>query len=162
MYRLTAAIVRPCILRATPRLIVPKPAALFSHIPSRSFASSHEWQQGPSHPLLDKIAKHPQIMQQLMDFTGFLQSKGVNLGKQPNFMEIVKIMSDPEVKEKTRKLVQDMQAAGITLDMNAIKEIQESMAKQQNPFNTQPEKKEEEEDEKKDGVLNKVKGYFKK
>ncbi|KAG1442538.1 hypothetical protein G6F56_011021 [Rhizopus delemar] len=71
-------------------------------------------------------------------------------------------MSDPEVKEKTRKLVQDMQAAGITLDMNAIKEIQESMAKQQNPFNTQPEKKEEEEDEKKDGVLNKVKGYFKK
>jgi hypothetical protein len=69
-------------------------------------------------------------------------------------------MNDPEVKEKTKKLVQDMQAAGITLDMTAIQELQASLAKQQqNPFEEKNEEKKEDEEK---GVLNKVKGLFKK
>ncbi|KAG0747231.1 hypothetical protein G6F57_010177 [Rhizopus arrhizus] len=159
LHRFTTTLVRPCVFRTTPRFVF-RSAALLSNTSTRSFASSHDWQQGPSHPLIDKIAQHPHIMQQLMDFTGFLQSKGVNLSKQPSFMEIVKIMNDPEVKEKTKKLVQDMQAAGITLDMTAIQELQASLAKQQqNPFEEKNEEKKEDEEK---GVLNKVKGLFKK
>jgi hypothetical protein len=67
-------------------------------------------------------------------------------------------MSDPEVKEITKKLVQDMQAAGITLDMKAVQELQAGLAKYNEVMGQQKE-----EDENKDqGVLNKVKGLFKK
>ncbi|CAO3700492.1 hypothetical protein G6F70_004923 [Rhizopus microsporus] len=157
LHRITLNIVRPCLYRATvPRLVAPRSLAALQT--TRSFASSHDWQQGISHPLIDKIAQHPHIMDQLVKFTEVLKDKGINVNKQPSFTEIVKVMSDPEVKEITKKLVQDMQAAGITLDMKAVQELQAGLAKYNEVMGQQKE-----EDENKDqGVLNKVKGLFKK
>lgn len=37
-------------------------------------------------------------------------------------------MNDPEIKEKVQKLAQDMQTAGIQLDMQTIQELQSSFA----------------------------------
>lgn len=40
----------------------------------------------------------------------------------------MKVMNDPEIKEKVQKLAQDMQTAGIQLDMQTIQELQSSFA----------------------------------
>ncbi|KAI8078263.1 uncharacterized protein B0P05DRAFT_543133 [Gilbertella persicaria] len=141
------------------------------HIPNGSFhttakqlfASSHDWQQAPKHPLIDKIQQHPHIMQQLVDFTQILQSKGVDVyGKQPSFMQLMKVMNDVEVKEKVAQLAKDMQAAGIQLDMNTIQELQSSFMSP--PSNQEQEQEQEEEQQRgrKRGVLSSVKGLFKK
>ncbi|KAI9282678.1 hypothetical protein BY458DRAFT_496971 [Sporodiniella umbellata] len=156
MFRLTTRISRSLFVR-NQHVHLPRSNRVLTALSTRTFASSHDWQQGPSHPVLDKISKHPQIVKQLTEFTYFLQSKGVELTQKPNYMQLMKVMSDPEVKEKTRQLVQDMQAAGITLDMNSIREIQEQMAKANDPFGEEKPK-----EEKKEGVMDKVKGYFKK
>jgi hypothetical protein len=133
------------------------------------FASSHDWQQPPQHPLIDKIQQHPHIMQQLVDFTALLQSKGVDVsGKQPSFMQIMKVMNDPEIKEKVQKLAQDMQTAGIQLDMSTIQELQSNFSNlspaPENIINEKSEdqKQQEEEHGRKRGVMNRVKGLFKK
>ncbi|KAG2215155.1 hypothetical protein INT46_006541 [Mucor plumbeus] len=147
------------------------------------FASSHDWQQtpAPQHPLIEKIQKHPHIMQQLVDFTQLLQSKGVDVsGKQPSFMQIMKVMNDPEIKEKVQKLAQEMQAAGIQLDMQAIQELQSNFSsmsantatpqstsiidEKQSAVNEKHEHQQQGEKEhgRKRGVMNRVKGLFKK
>ncbi|CAO3631116.1 unnamed protein product [Cunninghamella echinulata] len=100
-------------------------------------------------------------MQQLIEFTAFLQTKGIDpTGKQLNYMQVIKVMQDPEVKEKVQKLAKEMQNAGIQLDMATIAELQKSLG--QTPFDQT--KKEDNDDDKKsdDGVMNKVKGFFKK
>lgn len=81
-------------------------------------------------------------------------------------------MNDPEIKEKVQKLAQDMQGAGIQLDMNTIQELQSSFADMAKEYESvQPtadaildEKKPvvEEERGRKRGVISKVKGLFKK
>lgn len=63
----------------------------FHHKSINYFASSHDWNDSkpPVHPLIEKIQQHPQIMDQLVDFTNLLQSKGVDVsGKQPSFMQV--------------------------------------------------------------------------
>lgn len=55
------------------------------------FASSHDWNSSkpPTHPLIEKIQQHPHIMDQLVDFTNLLQTKGVDVsGKKPSFMQV--------------------------------------------------------------------------
>jgi hypothetical protein len=156
----------------TPAFVLPK-----SHLhstPPKLFASSHDWQQPPKHPLIDKIQQHPHIMEQLVDFTTLLQSKGVDVsGKQPSFMQIMKVMNDPEIKEKVQKLAQDMQAAGIQLDMSTIQELQSSFGnlsatapKSEDIINekSQLDQQDQQEEERgrKRGVMNRVKGLFKK
>lgn len=80
----------------------------------------------------------------------------------------MKVMNDPEIKEKVQKLALDMQVAGIQLDMSIIQELQSSFAALSNePVQEQvlDEKKPIEEEEqrgRKRGVLNRVKGLFKK
>ncbi|KAI8637957.1 hypothetical protein BD408DRAFT_423714 [Parasitella parasitica] len=138
------------------------------------FASSHDWQQTPppQHPLIEKIQQHPQIMQQLIDFTQLLQSKGVDVsGKQPSFMQVMKVMNDPEIKEDVKKLAQSMQAAGIQLDMQTIQELQSSFSglsatatsdNQQPVVDEKQNQQHEKEHGRKRGVMNRVKGLFKK
>ncbi|KAL0582080.1 hypothetical protein ABG067_008284, partial [Albugo candida] len=88
---------------------------------------------------------------------------------------IMKVMNDPEIKEKVQKLAQDMQVAGIQLDMNTIQELQSnfaSLANDHTPSTTYEanqaefdEKKPVEEEQqhgRKRGVMNRVKGLFKK
>ncbi|GAA5800772.1 hypothetical protein HPULCUR_006210 [Helicostylum pulchrum] len=84
-------------------------------------------------------------------------------------MQIMKVMSDPEIKEKVQKLAQDMQGAGIQLDMNTMQELQANFAdlaaEQAAPEQVFDEKKPVEEEEqrgRKKGIMNKVKGIFKK
>lgn len=81
----------------------------------------------------------------------------------------MKVMSDPEIKEKVQKLAQDMQGAGIQLDMNTIQELQANFAdlaaEQAAPEQVFDEKKPAEEEEQRGrnkGIMNKVKGIFKK
>ncbi len=88
----------------------------------------------------------------------------------------MKVMNDPEIKEKVQKLAQDMQVAGIQLDMNTIQELQSnfaSLANEHTPSTTTyeadqvgfDEKKPVEEEQqhgRKRGVMNRVKGLFKK
>ena len=55
------------------------------------FASSQDWgnSKPPVHPLIEKIQQHPHIMEQLIDFTSLLQTKGVDVtGKKPSFMQV--------------------------------------------------------------------------
>lgn len=55
------------------------------------FASSHDWndQKPVTHPLIEKIQKHPHIMEQLIEFTGILQTKGVDIsGQKPSFVQV--------------------------------------------------------------------------
>ncbi|KAI9265668.1 hypothetical protein EDC94DRAFT_603764 [Helicostylum pulchrum] len=144
----------------------------FHHTSINFFASSHDWnnQKPPAHPLIEKIQQHPHIIEQLVNFTSLLQSKGIDVsGKQPSYMQIMKVMSDPEIKEKVQKLAQDMQGAGIQLDMNTIQELQANFAdlaaEQAAPEQVFDEKKPVEEEEqrgRKKGIMNKVKGIFKK
>ncbi|CAO3638084.1 unnamed protein product [Mucor hiemalis] len=115
-------------------------------------------------------------MTQLVNFTNLLQTKGVDVsGKKPSFMQIMKVMNDPEIKEKVQKLAQDMQTAGIQLDMNTIQELQSNFADLANSpsppttYNDDvvsdlDEKKpvQEEQHGRRKGVMNKVKGLFKK
>ncbi|KAI8880113.1 hypothetical protein K501DRAFT_255685 [Backusella circina FSU 941] len=172
LYRLVAAtrpLSRVAFARAQPILLRAPPVASF-HSSRGVWASSQDWQQAPQHPLIEKIQQHPHIMQQLLDFTNLLQSKGVDVsGKQPSFMQVMKVMNDPEVKEKVKVLAQDMQAAGIQLDMAAIQELQSSfgsMAKPPPQTEYEAEKPEQVEEEqqhgRKRGVLNKMKGLFNK
>jgi hypothetical protein len=79
----------------------------------------------------------------------------------------MKVMNDPEVKEKVKDLAQDMQAAGIQLDMSTIQELQSSfgsLVKPQAEHEAENPAEEEEEQQhgRKRGVLNKMKGLFKK
>lgn len=81
----------------------------------------------------------------------------------------MKVMNDPEVKEKVQKLALDMQAAGIQLDMNTIQELQSNFTALSNNTPLQEdiinEKKpvvEEEERGRKRGMFSKIKGAFKK
>lgn len=79
----------------------------------------------------------------------------------------MKVMNDPEIKDKVQKLALDMQAAGIQLDMSTIQELQSSFAALSNtplPEQVLEEKKpvEEEERGRKRGVLSRLKGAFKK
>lgn len=55
-----------------------------------------------------------------------------------------------------------MQEAGIQLDMSTIAELQKSLG--QTPFGqtASNNKNDDDNDDKKDGVMNKVKGFFKK
>jgi hypothetical protein len=133
-----------------------------------------------SHPFIQKLQSNPHILQQLADFTILLQEKGLDTsnGKQPGFgqvscffgdgmqtqtkeysinltrpLQIMKFMSDPEVKEKAAKLAQDMQAAGIQMDMNTVMELQKAFG---GPRSAEGEEQEN------SGLLNKAKGFFKK
>ncbi|KAI8340726.1 hypothetical protein BC941DRAFT_348005 [Chlamydoabsidia padenii] len=122
------------------------------HSSRTTLYASHQDGFKTGHPLMDQLAQHPHIMQQLLDFTAFIQTKGVDpTGKQLNYMQIMKVMQDPEVKAKVQQLAGDMQKAGIQLDMATIAELQKSFG--------QDNKKEEEG---KGGVVDKVKGFFKK
>lgn len=63
----------------------------FHHTRLNYFASTHDWneQKPPAHPLIEKIQQHPHIMQQLIDFTSLLQTKGVDVsGKKPSYMQV--------------------------------------------------------------------------
>ncbi|KAI9303635.1 hypothetical protein BJ944DRAFT_165086 [Cunninghamella echinulata] len=137
----------------------------FHFTKNNNFASPQSWkpgQSGPMHPLMEQLSQNPHIMQQLIDFTAFLQTKGIDpTGKQLNYMQVIKVMQDPEVKEKVQKLAKEMQNAGIQLDMATIAELQKSLG--QTPFG-QTKKEDDNDDDKKsdDGVMNKVKGFFKK
>lgn len=54
-------------------------------------ASSHDWndQKPVTHPLIEKIQQHPHIMEQLIDFTSLLQTKGVDVsGQRPSFVQV--------------------------------------------------------------------------
>ncbi|KAI9023084.1 hypothetical protein CLU79DRAFT_750204 [Phycomyces nitens] len=135
------------ILRTTVRLLQPavsqagmafKPTATFQsmcaghgsmgaiHTSARMQASESET---PSeHPLLTKLKANPHILHKLAGFTAFLQAKGIDMsGEQPSMMQVAKVMSDTEVREKIKDLVQDMKAADIELDMDTIKELQASL-----------------------------------
>ncbi|KAI8355062.1 hypothetical protein EDC96DRAFT_446753 [Choanephora cucurbitarum] len=144
------------IARQTPCAPIRRMPTRLIHTTRPTLAVSQDWQNRPKHPLIDKIEQHPHILQQLIDFTQLLQSKGVDVsGQQPSFMQMMKVMNDEEVKEKVKQLVQDMQAAGIQLDMNTIQELQASFI--------QPSTENESESRgRKRGVLNSVKGLFKK
>ncbi|KAI9475512.1 MAG: hypothetical protein EXX96DRAFT_268948 [Benjaminiella poitrasii] len=150
-YRRPLCIMQPTLLR--------KPL-LPAHIAKRFMATDYT-----NHPLMEKFQKNPQIMQRLMDFTQLLQSKGIDVtGKQPSFMQMMKIMNDPDIKESIRLLSQDIQAAGIQLDLQSIQELQASLNSMGLPTHEQPEQKKEEVQEhgRKRGVMNKVKGLFNK
>ncbi|KAI9351017.1 hypothetical protein BD770DRAFT_326530 [Pilaira anomala] len=147
----------------------------FHHSRLNYFASTNDWneQKQPTHPLIEKLKQHPHIMEQLLDLTSLLQTKGVNVsGKNPSYMQIIKVMSDPEIKEKVQKLTQALQGAGIQIDMNTIQELQSifpDMAKEYESVEPTTEeildeKKPviEEERGRKRGVISKVKGLFKK
>ncbi|KAI7876080.1 hypothetical protein K492DRAFT_135747 [Lichtheimia hyalospora FSU 10163] len=123
------------------------------HASSRFAASASDpFQSASSHPVMQKIGANPKVMQQLADFTMLLQKKGIDVqGKQPGFSEMMKIMNDPEIKESVQKLAQEMQAAGIQLDMQTIAEIQNNL-----------EDVKKEQDDQDNGVMNKMKGFFKK
>jgi len=110
----------------------------------------------PNHPFVQKLRDNPHIVQQLADFTVLLQEKGLDMssGKQPGFGQIMKLMSDPDIKEKAAKLAQDMQAAGIQMDMNSVMELQKAFGG--------PRPADDEEQAEKPGLLNKAKGFFKK
>ncbi|KAI8083010.1 uncharacterized protein BX664DRAFT_268084 [Halteromyces radiatus] len=127
---------------------------------------SDHWQP-PSHPLMEQLARHPHIMEQLLEFTAFIQTKGIDpSGKQLNYMQVMKVMQDPEVKAKVQQLARDMQSAGIQLDMATIAELQKSLG--QPPTTIQQEHDDSKDQDNKtdgkqgDGVINKVKGFFKK
>jgi hypothetical protein len=148
------------------------PARLLTHTKS-SFHTSNkqlfasDWQQPPQHPIIEKLQQHPHIMQQLVDFTALLQAKGVDVsGKQPSFMQVMKVMSDPEVKEKVKVMAQDMQAAGIQLDMQTIQELQSDMKGLTEQYTQSKEQVQAEEEPvtggEKKGVMDRVKGIFKK
>jgi hypothetical protein len=63
----------------------------------------------------------------------------------------MKLMSDAEIKATAAKLAQDMQAAGIQMDMNSMMELQKVFGR--------PRPAEEEEPH---NLISKVKGIFKK
>ncbi|SAM05639.1 hypothetical protein [Absidia glauca] len=113
---------------------------------SRHFLyASHQNDFQSGHPLMDQLAQHPHIMQQLLDFTAFIQTKGIDpTGQQLNYMQVMKVMQDPEVKSKVQQLAADMQKAGIQLDMATIAELQKSFGQ------------DKKEDENEGGVVNKV------
>ncbi|KAI8371775.1 uncharacterized protein BYT42DRAFT_581542 [Radiomyces spectabilis] len=130
----------------------------FHHLGSQRASASDHWPQAKSHPLVDKLRQHPHIMQQLIDFTALLQEKGFDVsGKQPSMMQIMKVMNDAEIRERVKKLAQDMQAAGIQLDMQAIAELQNSLGQHQGSGES-----DEQSEGKKSPVMDKVKGFFKK
>ncbi|KAI8148564.1 hypothetical protein BJV82DRAFT_592566 [Fennellomyces sp. T-0311] len=133
-----------------PRTRVQLGASIHSSV-QRAASMPEGWNASNAHPIVQKIRENPQVMDTLVEFTVLLQKKGIDVsGKQPGFAEMMKIMNDPEVKETVKKLAQEMQAAGIQLDMQSIAEIQKSLE----GFNKA--------DEKKDGVVDKMKGFFKK
>ncbi|KAI7886382.1 uncharacterized protein EV154DRAFT_521268 [Mucor mucedo] len=184
LYRLITLASRPATRKLFKnthlRPIAATPSILYrsNFVPINSFhssvqwsASSHDWndQKPVTHPLIEKIQQHPHIMEQLIDFTGLLQSKGVDVsGQRPSFVQIMKVMNDPEVKEKVQKLALDMQTAGIQLDMNTIQELQSSFAAlsntpvQEDIINEKKPVVEEEERGRKRGMFSKLKGAFKK
>ncbi|KAI9499736.1 hypothetical protein BDB00DRAFT_795354 [Zychaea mexicana] len=126
--------------------------ASFHHSQLRTASLPDGWDaSSASHPIVQKIRENPQVMDQLVEFTMLLQKKGIDVaGKQPGFADMMKIMNDPEIKEVVKKLAQEMQAAGIQLDMQSIAEIQKSLEGYKD------------EEQKEGGVVNKMKGLFKK
>ncbi|CAO3600263.1 unnamed protein product [Absidia cylindrospora] len=138
-----------------------------------SHQENNQWpqqpQNGTGHPLMDQLAQHPHIMEELLEFTAFIQTKGIDpTGKQLNYMQVMKVMQDPEVRGKVQKLAEDMKNAGIQLDMATIAELQKSLGQPATTMDHQ-QQNQDETDEKKDddkeqqgGVMNKVKGFFKK
>ncbi|ORY94243.1 hypothetical protein BCR43DRAFT_496099 [Syncephalastrum racemosum] len=88
-----------------------------------------------THPVLQQLQQHPEIVQQLYEVAMLLQSKDLGTpGQQPSFTQMFKIMKDPEVRDAITKLSQSMTAAGIQLDMSTVAELQNSLmdvAKQQ-------------------------------
>ncbi|CDH59525.1 hypothetical protein RO3G_06883 [Lichtheimia corymbifera JMRC:FSU:9682] len=153
---LQRASVRHGALTAATRMQAYRPrlmAASF-HASSRFAASASDpFQSASSHPVMQKIGANPKVMEQLAEFTMLLQKKGIDVqGKQPGFSEMMKIMNDPEIKASVQKLAQEMQAAGIQLDMQTIAEIQNSLE----------DVKKEQGNDSQDGVMNKMKGFFKK
>lgn len=81
----------------------------------------------------------------------------------------MKVMSDPEVKEKAQKLAQSMQSAGIQLDLQTVQELQgdlNNMAQQyqKDKANTEVEQEQEpaKEHGRKRGVMGRMRGLFKK
>ncbi|KAH8555940.1 hypothetical protein BGW37DRAFT_479159 [Umbelopsis sp. PMI_123] len=127
------------------------------HSSATARASTGDPMQGidPNHPFIRKLQSNPHILQQLADFTLLLQEKGLDTssGRQPGFGQIMKLMSDPDVKSKAVQLAQDMQAAGIQMDMNTVMELQKAFG---GPNSTAEEKQDN------PGLLNKAKGFFKK
>jgi hypothetical protein len=87
----------------------------------------------------------------------------------------MKVMNDPDIKEKAQKVAQDMQTAGIQFDMQTIQELQSSFADLQQPdtsatieqeiFDEKKSLEEQDEEQQRGrrrGLLNKMKGVFKK
>ncbi|ORX44282.1 hypothetical protein DM01DRAFT_1340465 [Hesseltinella vesiculosa] len=104
----------------------------------------------PHHPLMDQLQRNPHVMQELLDFTAFLQTKGVDpTGKNLNYMQVIKVMQDPEVKQRVQTLAKAMQEAGIQLDMSTIADLQRSLGQEPTKVD-------------KEGMVDKVKGFFKK
>ncbi|KAL0091069.1 hypothetical protein J3Q64DRAFT_1650930 [Phycomyces blakesleeanus] len=136
--RTSARLLRPAVATTTRFSLAFKPTTAFQsmraghgsmgalHTSARMQACQSET---PSeHPLLTKLKANPHILHKLAGFTAFLEAKGIDMsGEQPSMMQVAKVMSDTEVREKIKDLVKDMQEAEIELDMSTISELQASL-----------------------------------
>ncbi|KAL1918497.1 uncharacterized protein VTP21DRAFT_3157 [Calcarisporiella thermophila] len=123
----------------SPRISRPVcPTRVVSPALNRSFHSSpfHRDQNesghrgvDPNHPLIQQLASNPHILHSLTEFTQLLQEKGLDVtgAKPPSFMQMMKLMTDSQIKEKVGEISQQFQAAGIQLDMSTIMELSKAM-----------------------------------
>lgn len=79
----------------------------------------------------------------------------------------MKVMSDPEVKEKAQKLAQAMHGAGIQLDLQTVQELQTDLNNMAQQYQKETETPQHEkpairENGRKRGVMNRMRGLFNK
>ncbi|KAJ3564349.1 hypothetical protein NP233_g8347 [Leucocoprinus birnbaumii] len=77
--------------------------------------------------LYSKLSQHPDALAALSDFAKLLQDKGIDLstGKPPSTLQMIKLASNADFREATKRVGEELQKAGVDLQSKAV--MQEMM-----------------------------------
>ncbi|KAI8869552.1 hypothetical protein GQ42DRAFT_27135 [Ramicandelaber brevisporus] len=128
------AVVRPQTAQLTARYLCSTLPTAFQRSPlaarqSRLFsttsASRALYDNDDIPPKMRKMLEHPELRQNMAELVQLLSRKGVDVtGRtEPSFTQLFKLMADTEVRDLLNKIQKGMNEAGITLDMNDMKDM---------------------------------------
>nr|CAG8433704.1 5505_t:CDS:1 [Entrophospora candida] len=76
----------------------------------------------PDDPIVTRISQDPKLMASIQEFSEILKSKGIDLGKRqmPSMLQMAKLATDGQVKQKLINLNKELKSAGIELNTETV------------------------------------------
>ncbi|CAJ0913328.1 8838_t:CDS:2 [Entrophospora sp. SA101] len=89
---------------------------------STSLSTFYPKRVDPDDPIVTRISQDPKLMASIQEFSEILKSKGIDLGKRqmPSMLQMAKLATDGQVKQKLINLNKELKSAGIELNTETV------------------------------------------